>query len=164
MKTDNKYDFYDFEVVDISGNSVSLSQYKDKVVLIVNTASKCGFTPQFDELERLYEKYQDDGLVILGFPSNQFLNQEPLSNDEISEFCRTTFSIKFPMFSKVDVNGKDTIALYKYLKDEASGSLGSKSIKWNFTKFLVDRDGKVITRYAPTTEPKDIEEDIKRLL
>ena len=159
---------YDFEVKDIRGKTISLSQYKGKVMLIVNTASKCGFTPQYGGLEKLYNKYKNDdngkGLVILGFPSNQFMEQEPASNDEIAKFCRTNFSIAFPIFSKIDVNGDDTEPLYKYLKSQASGFLGSESIKWNFTKFLIDSDGKVIDRYSPMTKPKDIEDDIKKLL
>ncbi len=155
---------YDFTVQDIEGKEVSLSKYKGKVLLIVNVASKCGFTPQYEGLEALYDKYKDDGLAILGFPSNQFSNQEPGTNKEIKEFCTLTYGVSFDMFAKVDVNGKNEIPLYKYLKSEATGVLGTESIKWNFTKFLVDPTGKVIERYGSTTKPEDIEVEIKRLL
>lgn len=155
---------YDFTVQDIEGKEVSLSKYKGKVLLIVNVASKCGFTPQYEGLEALYDKYKDNGLAILGFPSNQFSNQEPGTNKEIQEFCTLTYGVSFDMFAKVDVNGKDEIPLYKHLKSEATGVLGTKSIKWNFTKFLVDPNGKVIERYGSTTKPKEIEPEIKRLL
>ena len=159
-----KETIYDFEVEDISGETISLSQYKDKVILIVNTASKCGFTPQYAGLEKLYTKYKDDDFIILGFPSNQFMKQEPNSNDEIAEFCSLTYGVSFPMFAKIDVNGDNTEPLYKYLKSQAKGLFGSESIKWNFTKFLVDNDGKVIKRYSSATEPKELEDDIKKLL
>lgn len=155
---------YDFDVNTISGKKVPLADYKDKVLLIVNTASKCGFTPQFSGLEKLYEELHGQGLEILGFPCNQFLKQDPGSDTEISEFCSLNYGVTFPMFSKIEVNGDNTHPLYRYLKTEAKGLLGSEKIKWNFTKFLVDRDGKVIKRYAPNTEPKDIEKDIKALL
>ena len=155
---------YDFDVNTISGKSVPLANYQGKVLLIVNTASKCGFTPQFSGLEKLYEELHEQGLEILGFPCNQFLKQDPGSDTEISEFCSLNYGVTFPMFSKIEVNGEHTHPLYRHLKTEAKGLLGSEKIKWNFTKFLVDRDGKVIKRYAPNTEPKDIEKDIKDLL
>lgn len=155
---------YDVKVKDITGKEISLKDYEDKVMLIVNTASKCGFTPQYDGLENLYEKYQDDGLVVLGFPCNQFGGQEPGNSEEIQEFCRASFSIKFPMFEKIEVNGANTHPLYEILKTEAPGLLGSKKIKWNFTKFLVDKKGKNVTRYAPTTTPESLEDDIKKAL
>lgn len=155
---------YDFEVNTISGKPVPLSDYKGKVLLIVNTASKCGFTPQFSGLETLYKSFHEQGLEVLGFPCNQFLKQDPGSDSEISEFCSLNYGVTFPMFSKIDVNGDNAHPLYNYLKSEAKGLLGSEKIKWNFTKFLVNREGEVIKRYAPNTEPKDIEKDIKALL
>ena len=155
---------YDFEVNTISGKTVPLSNYKDKVLLIVNTASKCGFTPQFSGLETLYTELHDEGLEVLGFPCNQFLKQDPGSDSEISEFCSLNYGVTFPMFSKIEVNGDNTHPLYKYLKSEAKGMLGSEKIKWNFTKFLVNKEGEVVKRYGPNTEPKDISSDIKELL
>ena len=155
---------YDFKVKNIDAEEVSLSKYKGKVLLIVNVASKCGFTPQYEGLEKLYDKYKDKGFMILGFPSNQFSNQEPGSNKEIKEFCSLTYGVSFDMFEKIDVNGKNTTPLYKFLKKEAPGFAGTKSIKWNFTKFLVDPNGKVIERYASLTKPESIEIEIKRLL
>lgn len=155
---------YDFEVNTISGKQVPLSDYKGKVLLIVNTASKCGFTPQFTGLETLYSELHDEGLDVLGFPCNQFLKQDPGNDSEISEFCSLNYGVTFPMFSKIEVNGDNAHPLYTYLKSEAKGLLGSEKIKWNFTKFLVDREGGVIKRYAPNTEPKDIAADIKALL
>lgn len=155
---------YDYEVTTIKGEKRSLEDFKGKVLLIVNTASKCGFTPQFKGLEGLYEKYKDKGLEILGFPCNQFLSQDPGSDSEISEFCELNYGVSFPMFSKIEVNGDGTHPLYQYLKKEAKGVLGSEKIKWNFTKFLVDAEGKVIERYAPQKEPKDIAGDVERLL
>lgn len=155
---------YQFEVNDIKGNTVPLSNFEGKTLLIVNTASKCGFTPQYKGLEALYEKHKDNGLVILGFPCNQFGKQEPGSNDEIAEFCDLTFKVSFPMFSKVDVNGVDADPLYNYLKEEATGMLGSKAIKWNFTKFLVNKEGKVIKRFAPKDKPESIEKEIESIL
>ena len=133
-------------------------------MLIVNTASKCGLTPQFKDLEALYEKYQAQGLMILGFPCNQFLSQDPASNAEISEFCQVNYGVTFPMFAKIEVNGDDTHPLFKHLKEAAPGLLGVNAIKWNFTKFLVDKNGNVIERYAPTTAPLDIAKDIEKLL
>lgn len=155
---------YDFTAVDIKGETVSLDNYKAKVLLIVNTASRCGFTPQYEGLEALYREYKDRGLEILGFPCNQFGNQEPDGEEKISEFCELNFGVSFPLFSKIDVNGDNTHPLYEYLKNEAPGLLGSKGIKWNFTKFLVDGDGNVVKRYAPTDKPKSIEKDVAALL
>ncbi len=154
---------YDFDVKAIDGSMKSMSEYKEKVLLIVNTASRCGFTPQYDGLERLYKDYKDKGLVVLGFPCNQFMNQEPDSDEEIRSFCSLNFNVTFPMFSKIEVNGPGTHPLYDFLKSEAPG-LFNKKIKWNFTKFLVDRDGRVIKRFAPATKPEKIEKDIVRLL
>jgi glutathione peroxidase len=154
---------YDFSVDDIHGKKVALDKYKDKVMLIVNTASKCGFTPQYKGLEELYEKFHGKGLEVLGFPCNQFGSQESGTEEEIGEFCQVNYGVSFPMFAKIDVNGKDAHPLFVWLKDEKKGLLGGK-IKWNFTKFLVGRDGQVIDRYAPTTEPKDIADDIRAAL
>lgn len=154
---------YDFKVKDNKNNEVSLSIYKDKVLLIVNTATGCGFTPQYKGLEELYKKYKDEGFEILDFPCNQFLGQAPGTNEEIHSFCTLTYGTTFPRFSKIKVNGKETEPLYKYLKEEQKGSLGER-IKWNFTKFLIDRNGKVVARFAPSDKPEDIEESIKKLL
>jgi glutathione peroxidase len=151
---------YDFEVKTISGEVISMDAFKNKVLLIVNVASKCGFTEQYAGLETLYQKYKDKGLVILGFPCNQFMNQEPLNEEEIKSFCSLTYGVTFPMFSKIDVNGENTHPLYKYLKEAKKGLLGSEAIKWNFTKFLVDKNGTVINRYAPATKPESLEVDI----
>ncbi|MDF1877861.1 glutathione peroxidase, partial [Sulfurimonas sp. SAG-AH-194-L11] len=142
---------YDFDVKDIDGNTISMAHYKDKVLLIVNVASKCGFTPQYEGLEKLYEKYKDDGFMVLGFPSNQFMSQEPGTNKEIKFFCQKTYDVKFDMFAKVDVNGEKTAPLYKFLKKEQGGFLWMDAIKWNFTKFLVDKEGNVIKRYGSST-------------
>ena len=155
---------YDFNVTTIEGERISLSDYQSKVLLIVNTASKCGFTPQYEGLETLYQKYKDQGLVILGFPCNQFGAQEPGSSKEIANFCQINYGVSFPMFEKIDVNGKNTHPLYRFLKSEQTGILWTQKIKWNFTKFLVDTKGKVVERYAPTTKPSDLEEAIKALL
>ena len=160
----NEMTIYDYNVKDIDGKEVSLSKYKGKTLLIVNVASKCGFTPQYEGLEALFDKYKDEDFMILGFPSNQFGSQEPGSNDEIKQFCSLTYGVSFDMFAKIDVNGENEDPLYAYLKQKVPGFLGSKAIKWNFTKFLVDENGKVIDRYSPTTKPKDIEPEIKRLL
>ncbi|MBL8714647.1 MAG: glutathione peroxidase [Myxococcales bacterium] len=153
-----------FTVDDLGGHAVELRRFEGKVLLIVNTASKCGFTPQYAGLEALYEQLQPRGLEILGFPCNQFGKQEPGSSDEIATFCERNYGVRFPMFSKVDVNGKNASPLFEHLKNEAPGVLGSKSIKWNFTKFLVDRAGKVVARYAPNTAPEEIRADIEKLL
>ncbi|KAI7740005.1 hypothetical protein M8C21_028023 [Ambrosia artemisiifolia] len=164
MATQSKQSVYDFTVKDAKGQEVELSKYRGKVLLIVNVASQCGFTnSNYPELTTLYQKYKDQGLEILGFPSNQFNGQEPGSNEEIQEFVCTRFKAEYPVFAKVDVNGKNAEPLYNFLKSSKGGILGD-SIKWNFTKFLVDREGKVIDRYAPTTTPLSIEKDIKKLL
>src|SRR5215213_7325899 len=147
---------YDFTVKDIHGKPVDLGQYRGKVMLIVNTASECGFTPQYKGLEALYEKLHDKGLEVLGFPCNQFGGQEPGGEKEIAQFCEINFGVTFPMFAKVEVNGDDAAPLYKFLKAEKPGLLGSEAIKWNFTKFLVDRDGNVVKRYAPNDTPESI--------
>jgi glutathione peroxidase len=155
---------YEQNVKTIDGKEVSLADYKDNVLLIVNTASKCGLTGQYEGLEELYEKYQDQGLVVLGFPCNQFGAQEPGSSEEIQEFCRATFSIKFPMFEKIDVNGDTAHPLYKTLKSAAPGLMGSEAIKWNFTKFLVHKNAESIVRFSPTTKPEKLEKDIQKAL
>ncbi|WP_037283487.1 glutathione peroxidase [Saccharibacillus sacchari] len=155
---------YEYEARTSTGNEVKLSDYQGKVVLIVNTASKCGFTPQFQGLQELYDKYHDRGLEILGFPSNQFKEQDPGSNEEILEFCQLNYGVKFPMFEKVDVKGENAHPLFRYLSDEAPGLMGSKSVKWNFTKFLIDKDGKPVKRFAPQTSPDQLEKDIEKLL
>jgi len=155
---------YQFSVLNNKSDTVELSQFSDKVLLVVNTASNCGFTPQYQGLQVLHDTLQTKGLEILAFPCNQFKQQESGSNEEIQQFCDLQFNIKFPLFNKIDVNGKDADPLFNYLKEKAPGILGSKSIKWNFTKFLVNRQGEVVKRYAPTTKPEDITEDIERLL
>ena len=155
---------YDFKVKTIDEKETTLEQYKDKVILIVNVASKCGFTRQYDGLESLYRKYKEEGLVILGFPCNQFGSQEPGTEKEIQNFCRVNFGVTFPMFSKINVNGDEAHPLYQYLKSEQPGVLGTEVIKWNFTKFLVDRKGNVVKRFGSSTNPKDIEKDIETLL
>ena len=154
---------YDIKVKDITGKEVSISEFKGKVMLIVNTATGCGFTPQYVGLQELYVKYGSKGLEILDFPCNQFANQTPESNEEIVKFCVGKFGVTFRQFAKIDVNGSNEAELYKYLKKNSKGLLG-KSIKWNFTKFLVDMDGKVVKRFAPTVTPSDMEKDIKKLL
>lgn len=159
-----KMSIYDIEVKDIDGKSFLMSKYKGRVLLIVNVASKCGFTDQYEGLEKLHELYNRKGLSVLGFPCNQFLAQEPGTHKQIKEFCSLTYGVKFDMFSKIDVNGDNTHLLYKYLKEKSGGFLGIDMIKWNFTKFLVDKNGKVVERYAPTTKPKEIEKDILKLL
>lgn len=155
--------FYDLSAEGMSGETVSMKQYEGKVVLVVNTASKCGLTPQFKELEALYRQYKEKGLVILGFPCNQFANQEPGNASEISEFCQINYGVTFKMFQKIEVNGKGTHPLYCFLKSQA-GSIFNKEIKWNFTKFLVDSQGKVVRRYAPTTSPLKIANEIEKLM
>ncbi len=155
---------YDFEVETISGKKIILNEYKEKVLLVVNTASKCGLTPQYKELQELYDKYMDKGLEILGFPCNQFNKQEQGSNDEIKEFCKLNYGITFPMFAKIEVNGESAHPLFEYLKEKAPGVLGTKNVKWNFTKFLIDRKGNVIKRFAPTVTPLQIEDSILKLL
>lgn len=155
--------FYDFSALRMNGQEVSMDQYKGKVVLVVNTASKCGLTPQFKDLEEIYQEYKDMGLEILGFPCNQFANQDSGSNEEIHEFCQLNYGVTFTMFQKIDVNGENEHPLYKYLKNETKGILG-KQIKWNFTKFLIDSEGKMIKRYAPTVLPSKIKNDIEKIL
>lgn len=161
---DESLSVYDFNVTNIDGKSVFMSKYKGKVLLIVNVASECKFTPQYEGLQKLFDKYKKDGFMILGFPSNQFREQEPGSNEQIKVFCTTKYKVSFDMFEKIDVNGKDTLPLYRYLKQEATGFLWTESIKWNFTKFLIDKDGKVISRYSSITTPEEIEKDIVFLL
>lgn len=157
-------DIYDYDFSLSNGKKQSLQDYRGKVVLIVNTASKCGFTPQFEGLEKLHEKYSDKGLVILGFPCNQFGKQDPGSNGEIVEFCQLNYGVSFPIAEKIEVNGSNTHPLYKHLKTEAPGLLGSKNIKWNFTKFLVDTKGNVVERFASATTPEKIESALEALL
>jgi glutathione peroxidase len=161
---DTMKDIYDFNVATITRNEQSMEIYKDKVLLIVNVASKCGFTPQYEGLEKLYKSYKDQGFEILAFPCNQFGGQEPGAEKQILNFCRTNFDVTFPLFAKIEVNGEHTHPLYVYLKDKAPGILGTKSIKWNFTKFLIDRQGNVITRYGSSTKPEEIAKDIEKLL
>ncbi len=155
---------YDYSATNIRGEEVSLSDYRGNVMLIVNTASKCGFTPQFEGLETLYNDLREQGLIILGFPCNQFGSQDPGADGEIEEFCQLNYGVSFPMFSKIEVNGGGTHPLFKYLKSEAKGTMGSKSIKWNFTKFLVDREGNVVRRYGSVDKPSAIKKDIEALL
>jgi glutathione peroxidase len=155
---------YDFSVDDIHGKPVKLDKYRNKVMLIVNTASKCGFTPQYKGLEALYEKFHGKGLEILGFPCNQFGAQEPGTEKEIAQFCELNYGVTFPMFAKVEVNGGNAAPVYKYLKAERPGLLGSEAIKWNFTKFLVDRKGNVLARYAPNDTPESMAGDIEKAL
>lgn len=155
---------YEFDATDIKGQEVHLSDYEGKVLLIVNTASKCGFTPQFEGLEKLHKELEAQGLVVLGFPCNQFGSQDPGADDQIEEFCQLNYGVSFPMFSKVDVNGGNAHPLYNHMKQEARGLLGSKTIKWNFTKFLVNRQGQVVERYAPNDKPNGIKTDIQKLL
>ena len=146
------------------GSSTNLSSHDGEVMLIVNVASKCGFTPQYEGLEALQKTYRDRGFTVLGFPCNQFGQQEPGDAEEIANFCKLTYDVDFPIFAKIDVNGDDAAPIYKYLKDEAPGLLGLKAIKWNFTKFLVNRAGKVVKRYAPQTKPEELKQDIEKLL
>jgi len=155
---------YDFSVDDIKGRPVKLGRYRGKVMLVVNTASACGYTPQYQGLEKLHEKFQARGLEVLGFPCNQFGGQEPGSEAEIASFCELNYGVTFPLFAKVDVNGDDAAPLFKWLKKEQPGLLGSEAIKWNFTKFLVDRKGSVVARFAPKDTPESIQHDIERLL
>lgn len=155
---------YDFSARTLGGDEVSLSNFRGQVLLIVNTASKCGFTPQYEGLEKLYEKLHGAGLTVLGFPCNQFGAQEPGGAEDIGAFCLKNYGVSFPMFDKIDVNGADAHPLYKYLKKEERGVLGTEAIKWNFTKFLIGKDGVPVERYAPQTKPADIEGDIVKLL
>ncbi|PKL89595.1 MAG: glutathione peroxidase [Ignavibacteriae bacterium HGW-Ignavibacteriae-2] len=158
-----KKNIYDYNVKRIDGTDIKFSEYKNKVLLIVNTASKCGFTSQFEGLQKLYEKYSGKNFTILGFPSNDFANQDPGDNEEIKSFCTINYGVTFPMFSKIEVNGKNTHPLFKYLKSKAPGFI-FKQIKWNFTKFLVDRRGNVVNRFSPSTKPVELESHIENIL
>ncbi|NCU18197.1 glutathione peroxidase [Pallidibacillus pasinlerensis] len=155
---------YSYSAKTIQGEEISLEKFSGKVLLIVNTASKCGFTPQYKELQQLYDEYYERGFEVLGFPCNQFGGQEPGTEEDIAEFCEMNYGVTFPMFAKVDVNGENAHPLFKYLKKEAKGVLSSETIKWNFTKFLVDRNGKVVKRFASNVSPMKIKEDIEKLL
>lgn len=159
-----KKSFYDFSAGSLQGKDISMDTYKGKVVLVVNTASKCGLTPQYEGLEKLYREYKDKGLVILGFPCNQFAGQEPGSEKEISEGCLINYGVSFPMFAKIDVNGNNAHPIYKYLKSELKGGIFGSSIKWNFAKFLIDKNGKPYKRFSPTTTPDKLVKDIEKLL
>ena len=158
------YPLADFSAERLQGGTQSFAEYAGKVLLIVNTASKCGFTPQYEGLEALYQQFKDRGLIVLGFPCNQFGAQEAGAADEISDFCQLNYGVTFPMFAKIDVNGDEAHPLYQHLKKEARGLLGSEGIKWNFTKFLVNRDGEVVKRYASATAPESLGDDIAALL
>jgi glutathione peroxidase len=155
---------YDFSATDVQGVDRKLSEYQGQALLIVNVASKCGFTPQYTGLEELYKRYKDRGFTILAFPCNQFGHQEPGDESEIQNFCSTKYDVSFPLFSKIDVNGEKTHPLYRHLKESAPGVLGTQAIKWNFTKFLVDRSGKVVKRFAPIQKPEALEQDIVKAL
>ncbi|WP_379132451.1 glutathione peroxidase [Paenibacillus sp. sgz500958] len=155
---------YDLKANTLRGEEESLSKYKGKVLLVVNTASNCGFTPQYKGLQKVYEKFKDRGFEVLGFPSNQFANQEPGGSDEISEFCEINYGVTFPLYEKIDVNGKQAHPVFQYLSKEAPGILGTRKVKWNFTKFLVDQEGRVLKRFSPKTTPEQIEEHINKLL
>lgn len=157
-------ELYDLDLVLSDGREISLENYRGKVLLIVNTAGRCGLTPQYEELEVLYQRYQSQGLEILAFPCNQFAGQEPGSNEEIAEFCYSQFNISFSLFQKINVNGEETHPLFQYLKEKAPGVLGSKSIKWNFTKFLISSDAQTVLRYSPKTSPSSLEGEIKKFL
>jgi len=157
-------DIYDFKAADLDGKEHSLAEFKGKALLIVNVASKCGFTPQYTGLEALYRKHKDQGFAVLGFPCDQFGHQEPGDAEEIRNFCSLNYDVSFPMFAKIEVNGDNAHPLYRHLKKEAKGLLGSEGIKWNFTKFLVDKHGKVVRRYAPTDKPESLEKDVAALL
>ncbi len=157
-------DIYDFTAMRPDGSEAALSDYRGKVLLIVNTASQCGFTPQYEGLEAMYRDLQDRGLVVLGFPCNQFGKQEPGNAEEIASFCKLNYDVTFPLFAKVEVNGDGASPLYKWLKDQAPGLMGTKAIKWNFTKFLIDRDGRVAERFAPTTKPAELRGAVEGLL
>ena len=155
---------YDFKANTISGKEISLNDYKGKTIVVVNTASKCGLTPQYEGLEEMYQKYKDDGLVILGFPCNQFGQQEKGDANEIQEFCQVNYGVSFPMFEKIEVNGKNAHPLFKYLKKELSGGIFGSRIKWNFTKFVIDKNGDPVKRFAPTTKPEKMEAFIQKTL
>ena len=155
---------YDFQVKGSKGEEIPLSNFKDKVIVVVNTASACGYTPQYKDLQAIYEEFKEQGLVVLGFPCNQFMNQEPGSNEEIQSFCELNFGVTFPIFGKIDVNGENADPLFKYLREKAPGIMGLKSIKWNFTKFIIDKNGNVIERFAPQTNPQEMRSTIEKLL
>ena len=157
-------ELYNISVKDIDMNLVDLSSYEGKTLLIVNVASKCGFTPQYKDLQNLYEKYQDQGLEVLGFPCNQFGAQEPGTNEEVKSFCDLNYSVSFKMFDKIDVNGSDASPLFKFLKHESPGIMGTEAIKWNFTKFLVNKDGQVVKRFAPKDGQSAIEPELQKIL
>ena len=161
---EEKMSIYDFSVSSIDAKEISMFEYKKKVILIVNVASECGFTSQYEGLEKLYQEYKEQGFMVLGFPSNQFGEQEPASNEKIKFFCQETYDVHFDMFAKIDVNGESADPLYKFLKKKQGGFLWMDSIKWNFTKFLVDREGNVVARYAPTTKPQELKKDIQKSL
>lgn len=161
---DKMSNIYDFSVKTITGEGQSISMYKNKVLLIVNVASECGYTPQYEGLEKLYQDYREQGLEILAFPCNQFGGQEPGTPTQIQNFCKVNFGVTFPLFAKIEVNGENADPLYVYLKSKAPGILGTEAIKWNFTKFLIDKKGNVITRYGSSTKPEEIRTDIEKLL
>ncbi|WP_026954950.1 glutathione peroxidase [Algoriphagus vanfongensis] len=156
--------FYDFEAKKLNGKEASMADFKGKTVIVVNTASKCGLTPQYEGLEKLYSKYKEQGLVILGFPCNQFANQESGNSDEIAEFCQVNYGVSFPMFDKIDVNGKDAHPIFKYLKSELKGGILGSKIKWNFTKFIIDKNGNPVKRFSPVTTPEKMESYIQQIL
>ncbi|MDG1332188.1 MAG: glutathione peroxidase [Crocinitomicaceae bacterium] len=155
---------YDFTANKLNGQKTDLNEFEGKTIIVVNTASKCGLTPQYEGLEGLYSKYKDEGLIVLGFPCNQFGNQEKGTSDDIQEFCQVNYGVSFPVFEKIDVNGKDAHPLFKYLKSKLSGGLFGRAIKWNFTKFLIDKNGKPVKRFAPTTKPEKMEAYVKEIL
>ncbi|GAB7128289.1 glutathione peroxidase [Silvimonas sp. JCM 19000] len=156
--------FYEIHVTDIAGKDVAMERYRGQVILVVNVASKCGFTPQYEGLQALYQQYRERGLVVLGFPCNQFGAQEPGSEAEIQSFCTTHYGVDFPMFARIDVNGEHADPLFQHLKSSQRGLLGTEGIKWNFTKFLIDRQGNVVDRFAPTTTPDSLRKDIEKWL
>ena len=164
MSAQTSQSIYDFSATSIEGQPVSLNTFKDKVLLIVNTASQCGFTPQYQGLQALYDKYASQGFEVLGFPCNQFGQQEPGGADQIQSFCEMRYGVTFPLFEKIEVNGANAHPLYKHLVKAAPGILGTEAIKWNFTKFLIDRQGNVVKRYGSTTKPEDLEKDVQALL
>lgn len=156
--------FYDFEAKKLNGETISMKEYQGKTILVVNTASKCGFTPQYEGLEKLFQKYKKQGLVILGFPCNQFGGQEPGSSHDIKEFCEINYGVTFPLFEKIEVNGKNTHPIFKFLKSKLSGGLFGSGIKWNFTKFVINNNGVPVKRFSPTTKPEKMEKTIQQLL
>lgn len=156
--------FYNFDAKKLNGDTVSMEQFKDKTVVVVNTASQCGLTPQYEGLEKLYTTYKDQGLVILGFPCNQFGKQEPGNSHQIQEFCQINYGVSFPMFDKIEVNGKNTHPIFKYLKSKLKGGLLGSKVKWNFTKFVIDKNGKPVKRFAPITKPEKMEDFLKKIL